>query len=58
MEISVELMPATVAAQTPAGFGRGEPNLNPYLPPPEGRVKWVSRNSKRDRLCCQFLLLV
>jgi hypothetical protein len=41
MEISVEIMPQSMAnTQLPAGFGRSDPNTNPFLPPPEGRVKW------------------
>jgi hypothetical protein len=40
MEISIELMPIHIAAALPAGQGRSEPNANPFLPPPEGRVKW------------------
>jgi hypothetical protein len=42
LEISIELLPTEVAAQLPAGFGRSDPNSNPFLPPPEGRVNWVS----------------
>ena len=79
MEVSIEILPADLAAQLPAGtlafttavslwlqtlvvfskayikhaviclflsairpgFGRSDPNANPYLPPPEGRVNWV-----------------
>jgi len=40
VEISLELMPLTMATQLPAGLGRSDPNLNPFLPPPEGRVNW------------------
>jgi len=68
MEISVELMPAAMAAQLPAGFGRSDPNQNPFLPEPAGRVKWsifhpfdMLRELLGDRLCrkicCAFLLL-
>lgn len=39
MEISIELLPQTVAQQLPAGFGRSDPNQNPFLPPPEGRFE-------------------
>jgi len=35
--ISIELLPKSVAAVRPAGFGRAEPNSNPPLPQPEGR---------------------
>jgi len=40
LEVSIELMPAPIAAQLPAGLGRGDPNMNPFLPEPEGRVHW------------------
>jgi len=40
MEISLEILPASLATQLPAGLGRGEPNMNPFLPEPEGRVNW------------------
>jgi len=40
MDISIEILPADMASQLPAGFGRSDPNLNPFLPPPEGRVNW------------------
>jgi len=40
MEISIELMPEAMAAQLPAGTGRSDPNANPFLPPPEGRINW------------------
>jgi len=40
MEISIEMMPTDMASQLVAGFGRSDPNLNPYLPEPEGRVNW------------------
>lgn len=32
--ISIQLMPAEVAAKRPAGFGRDQPNRNPVLPEP------------------------
>jgi len=37
--LSFEVMPASEASQLPAGIGRSEPNTNPALPPPEGRMK-------------------
>eukprot|EP00456_Euglypha_rotunda_P050257 TRINITY_DN4037_c0_g1_i3.p1 TRINITY_DN4037_c0_g1~~TRINITY_DN4037_c0_g1_i3.p1 ORF type:complete len:176 (+),score=16.04 TRINITY_DN4037_c0_g1_i3:158-685(+) len=40
MEISIELIPVTVASQLPAGLGRSDPNANPFLPEPEGRINW------------------
>eukprot|EP00455_Lapot_gusevi_P005654 TRINITY_DN1241_c0_g1_i9.p2 TRINITY_DN1241_c0_g1~~TRINITY_DN1241_c0_g1_i9.p2 ORF type:complete len:435 (-),score=156.41 TRINITY_DN1241_c0_g1_i9:61-1365(-) len=40
LEVSMEIMPKVQAEQIPAGFGRSDPNCNPYLPEPEGRVQW------------------
>jgi hypothetical protein len=40
VRVSIECMPASVAQQLPAGFGRSDPNMNPWLPPPEGRAKF------------------
>lgn len=40
LEFSMELMPLSVANTIPAGLGRGDPNANPHLPEPEGRVHW------------------
>jgi hypothetical protein len=40
VELSVELVPKELALQLPAGLGRSEPNCNPHLPKPEGRVNW------------------
>lgn len=69
MEISIELMPLEIASQLPAGFGRSDPNQNPFLPPPEGRVQWdifsplkmlkelLGENLYR-KICCAFFLLI
>lgn len=38
--ISLELLPKSLADTTPAGFGRGAPNQNPFLPPATGRMKF------------------
>jgi hypothetical protein len=37
IEISIELLPKTLADKRPAGQGRDAPNLHPELPEPEGR---------------------
>ena len=42
VEVSFEIMPMSVASQLPAGLGRSDPNMNPVLPPPEGRLEWVT----------------
>ena len=39
--ISLELLPKALADKLPAGLGRGDPNTNPILPPPSGRLKFV-----------------
>lgn len=39
LEFSLEMMPMTIATQVPAGFGRSDPNMNPFLPEPEGRLR-------------------
>jgi len=35
IEVSIELLTAEEAARLPAGFGRDEPNTNPFLPKPD-----------------------
>ena len=37
---SIEAVPQWYADLHPVGKGRSEPNMNPYLPPPVGRVKF------------------
>jgi len=37
-QISMELMTSEESAKYPAGIGRSDPNNNPFLPPPEGRL--------------------
>jgi len=38
--LSIELIPSVETKKRPAGKGRSDPNMNPFLPPPEGRVNW------------------
>lgn len=38
LKVRVEVLPNIVAKAVPAGEGRGEPNQNPFLPEPEGRI--------------------
>ncbi len=40
--LSIELLPKDLAESVPVGMGRSEPNLNPYLPPPTGRMTFRS----------------
>ena len=45
--MSIEIMPKAVADVRKAGLGRSEPNMNPYLPPPTGRMKFVRCTRRR-----------
>lgn len=38
---SLEILPIWKAEEIVVGNGRSEPNCNPYLPPPEGRIHWT-----------------
>ena len=38
--INIQLWPKDKAIVMPVGARRDEPNTNPYLPPPVGRLKW------------------
>ena len=38
---SLEIVPKWYADLHPVGKGREEPNMNPYLPPPVGRIKFT-----------------
>ena len=40
IKISMECMPQNIAQQLPAGFGRSDPNMNPFLPEPKGRSEF------------------
>ena len=37
---SLEVVPQWYADLHPVGKGREEPNMNPYLPPPVGRIRF------------------
>jgi hypothetical protein len=39
--LSLEVLPAWKAAISIVGKGRDEPNVNPYLPPPVGRLQFT-----------------
>ena len=45
--VSIECMPVALAEKIPAGFGRSDPNSNPLLPAPTGRLKFV-RAARRE----------
>merc|ERR1740117_162239 len=38
--VAMEVLPMHVAQSRPAGFGRSEPNMNPFLPRPVGRFRF------------------
>ena len=38
---SIEIVPQWYAERYPVGIGRSEPNINPYLPPPTGRISFT-----------------
>ena len=39
--ISISIVPKSLADTNPVGFGRKEPNADPYLPGPTGRLKFT-----------------
>lgn len=39
--MSIEILHKSVADTLPAGAGRSEPNANPVLPDPEGRIDFT-----------------
>jgi len=39
VQLSLEIFPIKLAQENKVGKGREEPNVNPYLPPPVGRVQ-------------------
>ena len=41
LALSVEIVPWEEAEARKVGFGRDEPNTNPYLPPPMGRMQFA-----------------
>jgi hypothetical protein len=40
LALSIEIMPTDEADTKKAGYGRDDPNSNPYLPPPVGRMQF------------------
>lgn len=39
--VSIEVVPKAFASSHPVGFGRSDPNQNPFLPGPTGRFEWT-----------------
>ena len=50
--MTLELLPKSVADAFPAGQGRDEPNANPRLPAPIGRVRWSANPCYLLNACC------
>ena len=48
---SLEILPKTLADAEPLGKGRDEPNMNPYLPPPVGRLEFTLNPCKMINQC-------
>lgn len=40
VRIQIDIQDVTKADANPNGKGRSDPNHSPFLPPPEGRIKW------------------
>jgi len=40
IKVSFELVPKDQALRCPVGKGRDDPNIDPFLPPPVGRIHW------------------
>ncbi len=38
VRVRVDIVPAEYAAKNPVGSAREDPNIEPYLPPPVGRI--------------------
>ncbi|CAM9603592.1 unnamed protein product [Heterosigma akashiwo] len=66
--LSISIYPKDQANAQPVGFGRSAPNMNPYCPPPVGRLKFsLNPFSMLSQLlgpkitcyviCCLFLVL-
>ena len=60
LNIGIHIVPKTIATSIPAGLGRTDPNANPYLPPPSGRLKFslnpfvMGSELCGPALCAQF----
>ena len=48
---SLEILPKQLADLEPLGKGREEPNMNPYLPPPVGRLEFTLNPFKMINQC-------
>lgn len=68
VQISFELVPIVAAKACEVGNGREEPNVDPYLPEPMGRVKWswnpwtmycqLVGPGARCKICCMCICII
>ncbi len=54
---SLQIFPKASAMAAPVGLGRSDPNANPHLPPPSGRMKLVRFLFTHVHVCMYMLLL-
>ena len=40
VRVRIDIVPGEYAAKNPVGSAREDPNIEPYLPPPVGRISW------------------
>ena len=63
LKLSIELMHKSEVEKFPAGLARGDPNTNPFLPPPEGRFRWtinpfeLLRQVLGNKLCFKLICI-
>lgn len=55
--VPLQIFPKASAMAAPVGLGRSEPNANPHLPPPSGRMKLVRFLFTHVHVCMYMLLL-
>jgi hypothetical protein len=51
VQLSLEVLPSWKAAISIVGNGRDDPNVNPYLPPPVGRISFTLNPFKMLNQC-------
>lgn len=66
--ISFELLPLSEAEKCPVGEGRSQPNVDPFLPEPQGRFQWSLNPFKlinqtcgpefRCKICCAICCVI
>lgn len=58
--MSVQIWPVDKAQQQPVGLGRNDPNSNPFLPPPTGRLRFslnpfvMGTELFGPKICCRI----